>query len=107
MAVKHNKVSTLPDLPDVNNVRPSDWNADHKFSGGTDGNALVRDSTQPDGSNWVNILSLVATRFNQAEPVSPQDGDMWVARSGTSPSRTIALKVRDGGTTHILFEITV
>jgi hypothetical protein len=29
MAIKHAKVSTIPDDADTNLVRPSDWNADH------------------------------------------------------------------------------
>jgi hypothetical protein len=31
--IKHSKVSTIPDDADTSLVRPSDWNADHTFTG--------------------------------------------------------------------------
>lgn len=37
-----------------------------------------------------------------ADPGSPADDTWWIARSGTTPNRTFALKLRDGGTTHTM-----
>lgn len=42
-----------------------------------------------------------------ADPVSPINGQVWLTASGTSPSRTIALKVRDQGVTQEIIAITV
>lgn len=41
-----------------------------------------------------------------AEVIS-QNGDWWVEASGDSPARSIAFKVRDGGVTRTVAEITV
>lgn len=32
MAIKHTKVSTVPDGTDADLVRPSDWNAEHEIT---------------------------------------------------------------------------
>lgn len=50
--VNHAFVSLKSDGPDTTFVRPSNWNANLKFSGGLDGDALVRDSGAPDGASW-------------------------------------------------------
>lgn len=39
-------------------------------------------------------------------PAGIVDGDFWVEASGTSPTRTISLMVRDGGTTHAVAQLT-
>lgn len=39
-------------------------------------------------------------------PVSPIDGDAWWEVSGASPSRSVALKYRDGSTTVTVAEVT-
>lgn len=54
VVVVHKFVSGKADGPDPTLVQPSKWNQDHNFSGGTDGQVLVRDSTQVDGANWVD-----------------------------------------------------
>lgn len=108
MPIKHFKHSELPDLPDDTQVRPSDWNSIHEVTGGTDQDVIIRDfASVSDGLGFTKILALIAILFNQPEPSSPVDGMLWLSRSGTSPSRVIALKVQDGGVTYTLFEITV
>ncbi len=45
---------------------------------------------------------------NSAEttPANLANGDLWIEATGTSPSRTITLYIRDGGTTIELFHMT-
>ena len=42
-----------------------------------------------------------------ADPASPTDGDVWVRATGTTPTRTLELRIRDGGVTHTIAGITV
>lgn len=51
----HKFVSGKADGADTTLVRPSNWNADHNFSGGSDGQILQRDSTQTDGASWIAL----------------------------------------------------
>jgi hypothetical protein len=42
-----------------------------------------------------------------ADPGSPSNGDVWVRASGTTPTRTLELRIRDGGVTYTIASITV
>ncbi len=42
-----------------------------------------------------------------ADPADPENGRIWIVASGTSPSRTIALKIRDQGVTQEIISIVV
>lgn len=44
-------------------------------------------------------------RTVSSDPASPADGDVWVRATGTSPTRTISLRVRDNGVTYTIAEI--
>lgn len=67
--VKHSFVSAKSDGADATKVQPSNWNAEHAFAGGSNGQVLVRDSGQSDGANWsgapavsgANLTALPAT----------------------------------------------
>ena len=50
--VKHKLVSAVVDLGIAGEASPSDWNDEHNFAGGSNGQFLVRDSTQSDGAAW-------------------------------------------------------
>jgi hypothetical protein len=103
MPLIHEKVSELPDLPDTTQVRPSDWNADHLITDAEEGDVVT---VNGDGAVVpTKILQLVAVRFNQSPPASPQDGDMWKVATGTSPNRTVTLYLYDQGTPHVIWEI--
>lgn len=52
MSLNHAFVSPKPDGADVTLLRPSNWNADHVFSGGVAGNLLVRDTGPSGGTSW-------------------------------------------------------
>ena len=55
MPANHRFVSAKPDSGDTSVVRPqADWNDSHVFSGGTNGQMLIRDDTQTDGWRWEN-----------------------------------------------------
>ena len=81
IGIRHLKVVSIADDPaQVSRVQPSDWNAEHE---------------------------LIVLKFGaMTPPDSPDDGDVWVEASGDSPTRTIALKVQDAGTTWTLASIT-
>src|SRR5882724_9007702 len=57
----HKFVSAKADGGDATLVRPTNWNNDHNFSGGADGQQLVFDSTQADKGSWVNYFSASLT----------------------------------------------
>jgi hypothetical protein len=66
--------------------------------------ATVNDPGGTPASRKVKILNL--RQVLSADPGSPADGTWWVVGSGTSPTRTIALRVREGGVTYTLASIT-
>lgn len=52
--VNHPFVSTKPDSADSTIVSSSEWNAPLKFDNGTNGQAAVRNSADPQGASWVH-----------------------------------------------------
>jgi hypothetical protein len=55
--VKHKTQSAKTDAGDPTDVQPSWWNEEHEFTGGTDGQILVRDSAETDGARWADPSS--------------------------------------------------
>lgn len=51
--LKHQFTSAKPDGPDTTVIRPSDWNAEHAFAGGGNGDLLVFDQAETDKAGWV------------------------------------------------------
>lgn len=49
---KHKFTSAKADSADSSLVRPSNWNAEHAFAGGTDGQAVVALASESDGATW-------------------------------------------------------
>ena len=79
--IVHQKVVAIPDEPTQSDrVQPSDWNDEHFL--------------------YVLKFGVMTT------PMDPDDGDVWVEAEGTSPTRTIAVKVQDQGITRTLASIT-
>lgn len=107
-ALTHAKVSLVVDGADPTQVQPSDWNDDHQLTGGSNGQLVVVDTSAPSRIGLVSSPLVASLLFGtMAAPASPSNGEVWVEASGTSPSRVLALKVRDGGTTYTLLSITV
>ena len=51
-ALKHKKISAIADDPNTNLVRPVNWNEEHVFSGGAEGQVLRRRAAETDGVAW-------------------------------------------------------
>jgi hypothetical protein len=60
--VKHAFVSAKADTADATLVQPSNWNDEHQFSGGNDGESLVRSASATDGAVWAERLVRPTTR---------------------------------------------
>jgi len=58
----HAFVSGVADLPG-SLVKPSDWNHEHKFQGGIDGDLLTKDSSQTDGVLFKSVLTAIRGRL--------------------------------------------
>lgn len=78
--LRHLFVSTASDGPDASKLRPSNWNAEHVFTGGVDGNILVRDSVVPEGASWKGVLQL---SFGGATLTPQVAGDVVSINVGT------------------------
>lgn len=42
-----------------------------------------------------------------ADPGAPTNGTAWLLATGTTPTRALALRIRDGGVTYTIAEITI
>lgn len=67
----HNFVSAKPDGADTSKLRPSDWNAEHVFSGGSIGNVLVRDTGVSNGASWTATPSLTGLSLGDGTSDAP------------------------------------
>lgn len=53
--IKHKFVSAKSQSPDNTLVSKNEWNDEHAFAGGSNGQYLKRDSTQTDGAIWATL----------------------------------------------------
>lgn len=94
--VKHLFQSEQLDGSEATLVQPSNWNEEHVFAGGSDGQALSRDSGQSDGAAW--------GWFIPATPITSDDdipiGQARIVRSEEAPITT-ALRYRVDASTVI------
>jgi hypothetical protein len=98
---KHTFVSAKADGSDSTRVRPSNWNAEHTFAGGSDGQAVVRDSGQSDGANWAwrgRVLSINTTAADNGTTVET-DLMSYTLPAATLAADGAALRVTVWGTT--------
>ena len=56
---------------------------------------------------WGSTAGANRVRTSLGTPASLSNGDWWVEASGTTPTRVIALKCRDGGVTQTIASITI
>lgn len=107
ITVKHSKVSTVPDTSDTSLVRPSDWNADHTFTGTLD---IVNGGTGASTASGAltNLGAATAAQGAKADTaiqtVTSADGSIVVIQAGTnidlavsyaSPASTLVIYVRN------------
>jgi hypothetical protein len=69
-----------------------------------DGALIVYGDIIHNGSALSSSSSLLT--LLTADPASPTDDTCWVVREGTSPTQTVSLKARIGGTTVTIAAIT-
>lgn len=65
---KHKFTSGISDGADATLIRPSNWNAAHDYSGGSDNDYLIRDSGGTNGASWLTKLDKtvrVGTQFDK------------------------------------------
>ena len=53
VTLAHAFSSAVADGPDLTKVNKTRWNAHHPFSGGTNGDLLIRDTGDSDGASWL------------------------------------------------------
>lgn len=77
LTIKHTKVSAIPDGADASLIRPSDWNADHSFTGTMD---ISQGGTGQTTANAA-LNALLPTQTGQATKVLTTDGTntSWAA----------------------------
>ena len=74
---KHKFTSAKADGADATLVRPSNWNDEHAFAGGVNGDFLIRDTGQSDGANWTSTIAPAALT---SVPSASLTGNIAVAR---------------------------
>ena len=91
--LNHQFVSSVPDEGDTSLIRPSDWNADHAFTGGAIGHLLYRDTGASGGASWLAPGAVGTVLLGGGAGVAPFYGsiDLAVHTSGSLP-------VNHGGT---------
>ena len=55
----------------------------------------------------VSSLTGSSVALLTADPASPADDSVWIVRTGSSPTMTVALKARIAGTTYTIASITL
>src|SRR6266853_4296032 len=65
----HAFVSAIADLPGAL-IKPSDWNHEHKFQGGNNGDLLTYDNTQSDNVLFKSINNTITGRLLSATSLS-------------------------------------
>jgi hypothetical protein len=74
--ITHAFISAKTQSPDTTLVSKNEWNDGHVFTGGTNGQVLLYDNTQPNNMRWTDGQALHVNGTNY---------------SGTSPSTTLSL----------------
>lgn len=100
VTANHKFVSGKADGADPTFVQPSKWNQAHNFGGGSDGQALVRDSTQTEGADWVapDLLGTSRLVFTNATTLTLQTGCIPLKIGGTWKRKfSAAVTVGTGG----------
>jgi hypothetical protein len=103
--LKHKFTSPKPQTADPTMVGSSQWNDEHVFAGGSNGQILQRDSGQTDGATWTSNPSLSTIVFPLTTPGAPVAGAMWLDTEGTTPDMYVRLKARLNGADVVLLEI--
>jgi hypothetical protein len=105
--LKHLDPVLYPDSGDVTLFQPSDFNEGHKFTGGNDGQVLVRDVNDVTyGASWTSFPRVDGLIFSFIPPSVPVDGQAWIEVSGVSPNQITMLNIRVNGTTRTLISRT-
>ena len=101
LVVKHSKVSTVPDGSDPNEVRPSDWNADHALTGTVDATQLadnaITDAKLRDSAALSVIGRSAGTSGDPADIVGGADTALIVS-GGTMQFQKISGSQLNGST---------
>lgn len=85
--LKHKFVSAVPNSGDATIVRPSNWNEEHAFATGSDGQPLLRDSAQTDGARFGTL----GAGFGGTGLTSYAVGDLIFASAATTLSKLAAV----------------
>jgi hypothetical protein len=85
--VKHTKVSAKADPADTSLIRPSDWNAEHTYAGGLDGQFIKFATAQSDKALWDWVADVFLTLQNQSG-VTLNAGDVAI----NDPANNSAVK---------------
>lgn len=103
---KHIDTTLYPDSGDATKFQPSDYNDGHVFTGGTNGQVVVRDTSDVTyGAKFTSYPSIDGGISTMTDPVSPVQGQWWVRGTGTSP-RTVDWCIFDQGVVKVLFTRT-
>lgn len=94
----HVFVSAKADGADPTQVQPSNWNAGHSFSGGSNGNLIVRDTSDATyGAAWASTLtylSSVLTQTRSAIAATPTDGFVLANATAATGGATVQMSPR-------------
>ena len=99
--IKHRKQSTLP--TGSSDIDVPQWNDSEVVAGGTNGDALVRDSTQADGWGWSPLSIYPLTVTGSWTPVLGGSG----GASGVTYSSRFGLYTKIGPMVYANFELFV
>lgn len=70
--------SAVPDSGDTTKLGPTAWNAARLFSGGADGQSVIRDSVAATGASWGERSRVLTVSTVQAgTPASLVETDLW------------------------------
>lgn len=88
----HGFVSVKSDGADAAKTQPSHWNAGHKFTGGSNGQVLIRDTGDATyGAGWGNLFLDLANTIEQRNGVNAQIARVYNTYTDSSNFERIAL----------------
>lgn len=89
--VKHKFTSAKPDSGDSTLVSSTEWNDEHAFAGGSDGQVLERDTGATDGAAWTSVPTLNGVQFPASQVASGDANTLDDYEEGTwTPTLTCA-----------------